>query len=120
MVRRKSIMRVNTSSAVSRTRTLWPLVRAITVSGVTSMCSMRSELRIIGAWLRRVTWIMVGSWKHIGHSGEKISITGVLEGSMAPSDKQFRSTNMKASRGGTTMEEECLEVLHTVEEALAE
>jgi hypothetical protein len=63
---------------------------------------------------------MVGSWKHIGNSGEKISIPGDTEDSVAPSDKQFRSTSMKAGRVRTTMEEECREVLYSVEEALAQ
>src|SRR5436190_808367 len=32
-----------------------PLVRMITVSGVVSMCSIRSELRTSGTWLMRVS-----------------------------------------------------------------
>jgi hypothetical protein len=63
---------------------------------------------------------MVGSWKHIGNSGEKIRIPRVSEGSVALSDKQFRSTSMKAGRDWATMEEECHEILHSVEEALAQ
>jgi hypothetical protein len=63
---------------------------------------------------------MVGSWKHIGNPAEKINIPGVKEGSIELSDKQFRSTSMKAGRVRTTMEEECREILHSVEEALAQ
>jgi hypothetical protein len=63
---------------------------------------------------------MVGSWKHIGNSGEKIRFPSVGEGSAALSDKQFRSASMKAGRAWKTMEEECREILHSVEEALAQ
>jgi hypothetical protein len=35
-------------------------------------------------------------------------------------DKRFRSTSMKAGRVWSTMEEECREILHSVEEALAQ
>jgi hypothetical protein len=45
------------------------------------MCSIKSELRIIGALLRRVTWIMVGSWNYIGGFREKIN---------APMLREFR------------------------------
>ena len=41
---RYSTMRWMTSSAVSRTRKIWPVVKVITVSGVISMCSIKSEL----------------------------------------------------------------------------
>jgi hypothetical protein len=63
---------------------------------------------------------MVGSWKHIGNSRENISIPGVDEDFMARYDKQFRSASMKAGRVRTTMEEECREILHSVEQALAQ
>src|SRR6476646_2785279 len=43
-----------TSSAVSRTRIFCPVVKAITVSGVISTCSIRSELTTSGTWFKRV------------------------------------------------------------------
>src|SRR5207245_3203338 len=47
--RRNSMTRAITSSAVSLTRTFCPVVSVMTVSGVTSMCSIRSELSTRGS-----------------------------------------------------------------------
>jgi hypothetical protein len=47
-----------TSSVVSRTVILWPLVIDMTVSGVISMCSIKSQLTTSTAWLSRVSRII--------------------------------------------------------------
>ena len=46
------------SSVVSRTIYFCPDVRVMTVSGVTSMCSIKSEFTINGVWLSLVILIM--------------------------------------------------------------
>ena len=46
------------SSVVSRTMYFCPDVSVITVSGVTSMCSIRSEFTISGVWFSLVILIM--------------------------------------------------------------
>ena len=46
------------SSVVSRTMYFCPEVSVITVSGVTSMCSIRSEFTISGVWFSLVILIM--------------------------------------------------------------
>src|SRR2546421_3681770 len=47
-----------TSSADSRTKNFWPVVKATTVSGVTSTCSIRSALTINGTWFSLVSCII--------------------------------------------------------------
>src|SRR3954465_10427311 len=47
-----------TSSAVSRTRSICPVVNVITVSGVTSMCSIKSEFNTSGTRFSRVSRII--------------------------------------------------------------
>jgi hypothetical protein len=47
-----------TSSADSRTTNFWPVVSAITVSGVASTCSISSEFKTNGTLLMRVSRIM--------------------------------------------------------------
>src|SRR5207244_1511747 len=47
-----------TSAADSPAMIFCPVVRVITVSGVISMYSMRSEFNTSGRWLSRVSWIM--------------------------------------------------------------
>ena len=46
------------SSVVSRTMYFCPDVSVITVSGVTSICSIRSEFTISGVWFSLVILIM--------------------------------------------------------------
>lgn len=46
----------------------WPEVRVMTVSGVISMCSIRSEFRIRAEWFSLVTFIILRT----PHSGTRI------------------------------------------------
>ena len=55
---RNAMTRSMISSVVSRTMYFCPDVSVITVSGVISMCSIRSEFTIIGVWLSLVILIM--------------------------------------------------------------
>src|SRR5579864_3783788 len=50
-----------------------PDVSVITVSGVISMCSIRSEFSTKGMWLRRVSWIMVRS-RHFSIGGRPAKV----------------------------------------------
>ena len=45
---------------------LSPLVRLMTVSGVDSICSIRSEFKTTDEWFNRVTWIISHPRPHIG------------------------------------------------------
>lgn len=54
---RKSITRETTSSGDSSTMNFCPFVSDTTVSGVTSTCSIRSELSTSGTWFMRVSRI---------------------------------------------------------------
>ncbi len=48
------------------TRNFWPVVKVITVSGVASMYSIKSELSVSGSRLMRVSLIMSALLVHIG------------------------------------------------------
>ncbi len=62
---RNAITSSTISWADSKTMNFWPEVRVMTVSGVISICSIRSEFKIRAEWLSLVTFIIR---KHLGRS----------------------------------------------------
>jgi len=82
---RYSLMRSTISSAVSNTVSFWLFVSVMTVSGVLSICSIKSQFNTMQLWFKRVTWIIALS-SHSLTSTKSLGIRDNLSTSSAAAE----------------------------------